>query len=169
MEKGDGAYPSPAEKATDDRTFTVHGGKILQLPTLTIADLRIASSPEGKAFVQERIHDEDMNGFPLVELYKDHGVVLQPLNSSTTHVLVVLNDEKALEMMAMIHHTYNLLGYTLIYDGTTVFHTREKREEETSSENSALNSENKKGAENDKTSTIHNRQSTLDVLGMEVA
>ena len=134
-----------------------------------MADLRIASSPEGKAFVQERIHDEDMNGFPLVDLYKDHGVVLQPLNPSTTHVLVVLNDEKALEMMAMIHHTYDLLGYTLIYDETTVFHTLQKREEEPSSENSARNPERKEDVESDNPPSMQNRQSKIDVLGMEVA
>ena len=153
----------------ESRTFTVYEGKILQLPTLSMADLRIASSPEGKAFVQERIHDEDMNGFPLVDLYKDHGVVLQPLNPSTTHVLVVLNDEKALEMMAMIHHTYDLLGYTLIYDETTVFHTLQKREEEPSSENSARNPERKEDVESDNPPSMQNRQSKIDVLGMEVA
>ena len=153
----------------ENRTFTVYEGKILQLPTLSMADLRIASSPEGKAFVQERIHDEDMNGFPLVDLYKDHGVVLQPLNPSTTHVLVVLNDEKALEMMAMIHHTYDLLGYTLIYDETTVFHTLQKREEEPSSENSARNPERKEDVESDNPPSMQNRQSKIDVLGMEVA
>jgi len=169
MQQEEAACPSPADKATDNRTFTVYDGKILQLPALTIADLRIASSPQGKAFVLERIHDEEMNGFPLVEFYKDHGLILQPLNSSTTHVLVVIDDEKALEMMAMIHHTYNLLGYTLIFDETTVFHTLSPRDESSDAENPVIGPQKTDESRSGALSSVPNRQEKLDVLGMEVA
>jgi len=153
----------------EERTFTVYDGKILQLPTLTMSDLRIASSPQGRAFVEERIHTEGMNGFPLVELYRDHGVILQPLNSSTTHVLVVLNDEKALDMMAMIHHTYSLLGYTLIFDETTVFHTLPERVEPAESQEETIALERIEGIEAELQPKSRGRQSKLDILGMEVA
>jgi hypothetical protein len=153
----------------EERTFTVYDGKILQLPTLTMSDLRIASSPQGRAFVEERIHTENMNGFPLVELYRDHGVILQPLNSSTTHVLVVLNDEKALDMMAMIHHTYSLLGYTLIFDETTVFHTLPERVEPAESQEETIAPERIEGIEAELQPKSRGRQSKLDILGMEVA
>ena len=153
----------------EERTFTVYDGKILQLPTLTMSDLRIASSPQGEAFVKERIHREDMNGFPLVGLYRDHGVILQPLNSSTTHVLVVLNDEKALEMMAMIHHTYSLLGYNLIFDETTVFHTISELAEPAKSKEPTMKRKAEGDVEAEPPSKPQARQSKLDVLGMEVA
>ena len=153
----------------EERTFTVYDGKILQLPTLTMSDLRIASSPQGRAFVEERIHTEGMNGFPLVELYRDHGVILQPLNSSTTHVLVVLNDEKALEMMAMIHHTYSLLGYTLIFDETTVFHTLSEPVESAEPQQTTITHDEENLNEVELPSKTQGRQSKLDVLGMEVA
>ena len=169
MQQGDKAYPSPAEKATDDRTFTVYGGKILQLPTLTMADLRIASSPQGEAFVKEHLHMEGMIGFPLIDLYRDHGVILQPLNTTTSHVLLVLNDEKALDMMAMIHHTYSLLGYTLIFDETTVFHTLPERVEPSETEEPTITTERKEEVEAELQPKPQGRQSKLDVLGMEVA
>jgi hypothetical protein len=153
----------------EERTFTVYDGKILQLPTLTMSDLRIASSPQGRAFVEERIHTENMNGFPLVELYRDHGVILQPLNSSTTHVLVVLNDEKALDMMAMIHHTYSLLGYTLIFDETTVFHTLSEPVESAEPQQTTIKHDEENLNEVELPSKTQGRQSKLDVLGMEVA
>jgi hypothetical protein len=153
----------------EERTFTVYDGKILQLPTLTMSDLRIASSPQGRAFVEERIHTENMNGFPLVELYRDHGVILQPLNSSTTHVLVVLNDEKALDMMAMIHHTYSLLGYTLIFDETTVFHTLPEPVESAEPQQTTIKHDEENLNEVELPSKTQGRQSKLDVLGMEVA
>ena len=169
MQQGDEAYPSPAEKATDDRTFTVYGGKILQLPTMTLSDLRIASSPQGEAFVKEHLHMEGMIGFPLVDLYRDHGVILQPLNTTTSHVLLVLNDEKALDMMAMIHHTYSLLGYTLIFDETTVFHTLSKPVESAESVEPVAASMDKEEFEAEVPPKSQGRQSKLDVLGMEVA
>ena len=169
MQTGNEAYPSPAEKATDDRTFTVYDGKILQLPTLTMADLRIASSPQGEAFVKEHLHKEGMIGFPLFDLYRDHGVILQPLNSTTSHVLVVLNDEKALDMMAMIHHTYSLLGYTLIFDETTVFHTLSEPVEPAESEEPTITPGQKEDEETVSVAKVQSRQSKLDVLGMEVA
>ena len=75
----------------EERTFAVYDGKILQLPTLTMSDLRIASSPQGEAFVKEHLHMDGMIGFPLIDLYRDHGVILQPLNTTTSHVLLVLN------------------------------------------------------------------------------
>ena len=153
----------------EERTFTVYDGKILQLPTLTMSDLRIASSPQGEAFVKEHLHMEGMIGFPLVELYRDHGVILQPLNSSTTHVLVVLNDEKALDMMAMIHHTYCLLGYTLIFDETTVFHTLPEPVEPAESEELTSTLVRKEEVEAELAPKHQDRQSKLDVLGMEVA
>ena len=151
------------------RTFTVYDGKILQLPTLTMADLRIASSPQGEAFVKEHLHKEGMIGFPLVDLYRDHGVVLQPLNSTTSHVLVVLNDEKPLEMMAMIHHTYSLLGYTLIFDETTVFHTLPEPVEPAESEEPTIALGRKEEVEAELPPKPQGRQSKLDVIGMEVA
>ena len=169
MQQGDEAYPSPAEKATDNRTFTVYGGKILQLPTLTMSDLRIASSPQGEAFVKEHLHMEGMIGFPLIDLYRDHGVILQPLNSTTSHVLLVLNDEKALDMMAMIHHTYSLLEYTLIFDETTVFHTLSERVESAESIEPVAASMDKEEVEAELPPKPQGRQSKLDVLGMEVA
>ena len=169
MQQGDEAYPSPAEKANDDRTFTVYGGKILQLPTLTMSDLRIASSPQGEAFVKEHLHLEGMIGFPLIDLYRDHGVILQPLNTTTSHVLLVLNDEKALDMMAMIHHTYSLLGYTLIFDETTVFHTLPEPVEPVESEEPTSTPGRKEEVEAELPPKPQGRQSKLDVLGMEVA
>ena len=153
----------------EERTFTVYDGKILQLPTLTMSDLRIASSPQGEAFVKEHLHMEGMIGFPLIDLYRDHGVVLQPLNSTTSHVLVVLNDEKALDMMAMIHHTYSLLGYTLIFDETTVFHTLPERVEPAEPQEETIAPERKEGVEAELQPKSQGRQSKLDVLGMEVA
>ena len=153
----------------EERTFTVYDGKILQLPTLTLSDLRIASSPQGEAFVKEHLHMKGMIGFPLVDLYRDHGVILQPLNTTTSHVLVVLNDEKALDMMAMIHHTYSLLGYTLIFDETTVFHTLSKPVEPAESEEPTSTPGRKEEVEAKLQPKPQGRQSKLDVLGMEVA
>ena len=153
----------------EERTFTVYDGKILQLPTLTMSDLRIASSPRGEAFVKEHLHLEGMIGFPLIDLYRDHGVILQPLNTTTSHVSLVLNDEKALDMMAMIHHTYSLLGYTLIFDETTVFHTLSKPVESAESIEPVAASMDKEDFEAELPPKSQGRQSKLDVLGMEVA
>ena len=119
------------DETVDNRTFTVYDGKILQLPALTIADLRIASSSQGKAFVLERIHDEEMNGFPLVE--------------------------------------YNLLGYTLIFDETTVFHTLSPRDESSDAENPVIGPQKTDESRSGALSSVPNRQEKLDVLGMEVA
>ena len=153
----------------EERTFTVYDGKILQLPTLTMSDLRIASSPQGEAFVKEHLHLEGMIGFPLIDLYRDHGVILQPLNTTTSHVLLVLNDEKALDMMAMIHQTYSLLGYTLIFDETTVFHTLPEPVEPAESEEPTSTPGRKEEVEAKLPPKPQGRQSKLDVLGMEVA
>lgn len=153
----------------EERTFTVYDGKILQLPTLTMSDLRIASSPQGEAFVKEHLHMEGMIGFPLIDLYRDHGVILQPLNTTTSHVLLVLNDEKALDMMAMIHHTYSLLGYTLIFDETTVFHTLSEPVESAEPQQTTIKHDEENLNEVELPSKTQGRQSKLDVLGMEVA
>jgi hypothetical protein len=169
MHRGDEAYASPAEKVTDDRTYTVYGGKTLELPVLSMADLRVASSPSGEAFVKQTIHDESMNGFPLVELYGDHGIVLHPLNPTTSHVLVVVDAKKALEMLAMVHKAYELLGYTLIFDETTVLITLPPREESNDVGEVPSSSQGKEKPQDAVAPIVTSQQSKLDVLGMEVA
>ena len=169
MHRGDEAYASPAEKVTDYRTYTVYGGKTLELPVLSMADLRGASSPSGEAFVKQTIHDESMNGFPLIELYGDHGIVLHPLNPTTSHVLVVVDAKKALEMLAMVHKAYELLGYTLIFDETTVLITLPPREESNDAGEVPSSSQGKEKPQDAVAPNVTSQQSKLDVLGMEVA
>jgi len=163
------AYASPADKATDNRTFTVYEGKTLQLPILSMNDMKIVASNDAEAFVQKSIHDPEMNGMPLMNLYRGHGFILQPLNSTTAHVLVVVDEKKALEMMAMVHHTYNLLGYTLIYDETTVLLTLPPQDETDNTADQSMNSPSRDTDESDVESRVPSRQAKLDVLGMEVA
>ena len=150
---------SQAEKATVNRTYTVGNRITLTLPLLPLHSLEIASSPEAEAYVTEHLHAVEMIGMPCVSLYADSGIILQPLDDTTAHVLVVVNDEVALRNMAMYHHTYSRLGYTLVYDKTTVLLTRSRKPESTSESKPSKAS----------ASAPSSQQTKLDVVGMEVA
>ena len=161
---------SQAEKATDDRTYTVSNRITLTLPLLPLHCLEIASSPEAEAYVTEYIHGVEMIGMPCVSLYADSGIILQPLDNTTAHVLVVVNDEVALRNMAMYHHTYSRLGYTLVYDETTVLLTRpQKSEPETTSESTPPPKSTESKPSKASASAPSSQQTKLDVVGMEVA
>ena len=162
--------PSPAEKATDNRTYTVSNRITLTLPLLPLHSLEIASSPEAEAYVTEHLHAVDMIGMPCVSLYADSGIILQPLDNTTAHVLVVVNDEVALRNMAMYHHTYSRLGYTLVYDETTVLLTRpQKPEPDTTSESTPPLKSTESKPSKASASAPSSQQTKLDVVGMEVA
>ena len=166
----DTAYTSQADKATVNRTFTVSNGRTLTLPLLPIHSLEIASSPEAEAYVTEYLHAVEMIGMPCVSLYADSGIILQPLDDTTAHVLVVVNDEVAPRNMAMYHHTYSRLGYTLVYDETTVLLTRPQRSEpDTTSESTPPPSSTEAKQSKASASAASSQQTKLDVVGMEVA
>ena len=71
--------------------------------------------------------------------------------------------------VAMIHHTYNLLGYTLIFDETTVFHTLSEPVESAEPQQTTITHDEENLNEVELPSKTQGRQSKLDVLGMEVA
>jgi hypothetical protein len=155
---------SQAEKATVNRTYTVSNRITLTLPLLPLHSLEIASSPEAETYVT------DMIGMPYVSLYAESGIILQTLDTTTAHVLVVANDEVALRNMAMYHHTYSRLGYTLEYDETTVLLTRpQKPEPETTSESTPSPSSTEAKPSKASASAASSQQTKLNVVGMEVA
>jgi hypothetical protein len=161
---------SQAEKATVNRTYTVSNRITLTLPLLPLHSLEIASSPEAETYVTEHLHTADMIGMPYVSLYAESGIILQTLDTTTAHVLVVANDEVALRNMAMYHHTYSRLGYTLEYDETTVLLTRpQKPEPETTSESTPPPSSTEAKPSKASASAASSQQTKLNVVGMEVA
>ena len=161
---------SQADKATVNRTYTVSNRITLTLPLLPLHCLEIASSPEAEAYVTEYLHGVEMIGMPCVSLYADSGIILQPLDDTTAHVLVVANDEVALRNMAMYHHTYSRLGYTLVYDETTVLLTRpQKPEPDTTSESTPPLKSTESKPSKASASAPSSQQTKLDVVGMEVA
>jgi hypothetical protein len=136
---------------------------------LPLHSLEVASSPEAAAYVVEYLHDPIIIGMPLVDMYRESGIILHPISKTTAHVLVVVDDEPALNTIAKYHHIYSKLGYTLIFDETTCLVD--------------LPPESKSGDSNESTSPTDNeskpmeasvvipsgKQTKLDVVGMEVA
>ena len=167
MQQGIRAYTSPAKKTTVNRTFTVFGGKVIQLPVLDMANLQIAASQEAQDFVREQLHAPSTLGFPDTGLFKGHGVIFQPLDATTSHVLLAVDDEMALIMLAMLNHTYQVMGYKLIYDSTTML-----VENPAADDGSAVTDGNT-GQTTDTSNGLStgspSLRTTNDVLGMEVA
>lgn len=167
MQEGVRAYISPAKKATVNRTFTVYGGRVIQLPVLDMANLKIAASQEARDFVRDHLHDSTTLGFPDMGLFKGHGVILQPLNATTSHVLLVVDDEMALVMLAMLNHTYQVMGYGLIYDSTTILSEPQATDHEGDATNGSM--EPSTDASSGPSTGTPSSRATADVLGMEVA
>lgn len=161
------AYTSPAKKATVNRTFTVYGGRAIQLPVLDMSNLKIAASQEARDFVRDQLHDPATIGFPDMGLFKGHGVILQPLNATTSHVLLVVDDEMALVMMAMLNHTYQVMGYELIYDTTTTLLESQAVDNDSGATNGSM--EQSTDASSELSTGTPSTRATADVLGMEVA
>lgn len=160
---------SPAAKATVNRTFTVSNGRTLTLPLLPLHSLEIASSPEAEAYVVEYIHDSEIVGIPHVHLYAESGIILQPLNNTTVHILTVVDDGHALNNLAKYHYTYSRLGYTLLIDETTFLVDLPQIPKSTDC--SETTSPADSDSELSKASAVvpNSKQSKLDVVGMEVA
>ncbi len=161
---------SPADKATVNRTFTVSNGNTLTLPLLPLHSLEVASSPEAAAFVVETLHDPINLGFPLVHMYRESGMILHPISKTTAHVLVVVDDGPALNTLAVYHHIYSKLGYTLIFDETTCLvdlppESNPGGSNESPSSPTDLESVSREAS----VSTPSGKQTKLDVVGMEVA
>jgi len=165
----DTAYTSPADKATVNRTFTVSNGRTLTLPLLPLHSLEVASSPEAMSYVVEYIHDPEIVGMPHVHLYRESGIILQPLNKTTTHILVVVDDEHALNNLAKYYHTYSRLGYTLVIDETTFLVDIPRTAKSADSSESTSPTDNESKSMEASVSTPSGKQTKLDVVGMEVA
>jgi hypothetical protein len=72
-------------------------------------------------------------------------------------------------MLAMVHKAYELLGYTLIFDETTVLITLPPREESNDAGEVPSGSQGKEKPQDAVAPNVTSQQSKLDVLGMEVA
>ena len=160
---------SPAEKATVNRTFTVSNGRTLTLPLLPIHSLEIASSPEAAALVIETCHDPINLGYPLVHMFRESGIILHPISKTTAHVLVVVDDGPALNTLAIYHHIYSKLGYTLIFDETTCLVDLPPESNPGGSNESTSPTDNESNPMEASVSASSGKQTKLDVVGMEVA
>ena len=161
---------SQADKATVNRTYTVSNGRTLTLPLLPLHSLEVASSPEAEAYVVEYIHDSEIIGMPHVHLYADCGIIIQPLNKTTAHVLVVVDDERALNNIAKYHYTYSKIGYTLIFDETTfIVDPPQTPKSEDSSETPFPPTDIESKSSEASASVLSGKQTKIDVVGMEVA
>jgi len=94
-------------------------------------------------------------------------VILQPLNATTSHVLLVVDDEMALVMLAMLNHTYQVMGYGLIYDSTTILSEPQATDHEGDATNGSM--EPSTDASSGPSTGTPSSRATADVLGMEVA
>ncbi len=165
----DTAYTSKADKATVNRTFTVSNGRTLTLPLLPIHSLEIASSPEAATFVVETLHDPINLGYPLVHMYNESGIILHPISKTTAHVLVVVDDGPALNTLAIYHHIYSKLGYTLIFDETTCLVDLPSESKPEGSNESTPPTDDETKPMEASVATPSGKQTKLDVVGMEVA
>jgi hypothetical protein len=158
-----------SKKATVNRTFTVSDGRTLTLPLLSLHSLEVASSYEAAAYVVEYIHNPESIGMPHVNLFRDCGIIIQTLNNTTAHVLVVADDEQALNHIAKYHHTYSKLGYTLIFDETTFLAEMPKISKSGDSSESPSTPTGMESEPRGASASTPRTQTKLDVIGMEVA
>ena len=162
--------PSPADKATVNRTFTVSNGRTLTLPLLPLHSLEVASSPEAAAHVVEYVHDTENIGMPHVHMYRESGIILHPINKTTAHVLVVIDDENGIKNIAVYHHIYSILGYTLVFDETTcLVELPQESKSGDSNESPAPPRDMESVAKGASISNPNGKQTKLDFVGMEVA
>jgi hypothetical protein len=159
------------DKKTEEKTreYEVSGNQILTLPLLPLHSLEIASSPEAAAFVVETLHDPINLGFPLVHMYRESGMILHPISKTTAHVLVVVDDGPALNTLAIYHHIYSKLGYTLIFDETTCLVDLPPESKSGDSNESTSPTDNESKPMEASVVTLSGKQTKLDVVGMEVA
>ena len=159
------------DKKTDEKTreYEVSGNQILTLPLLPLHSLEVASSPEAAAFVVETLHDPINLGFPLVHMYRESGMILHPISKTTAHVLVVVDDGPALNTLAIYHHVYSKLGYTLIFDETTCLVDLPPEWKPGGSNESTSPTDNESKPMEASVSASSGKQTKLDVVGMEVA
>jgi hypothetical protein len=136
---------------------------------LPLHSLEVASSPEAAAYVVEYLHDPIIIGMPLVDMYRESGIILHPISKTTAHVLVVVDDGPALNTLAIYHHIYSKLGYTLIFDETTCLVDLPPESKSGGSNESTSPTDNESKPMEASVVTLSGKQTKLDVVGMEVA
>ena len=81
--------------------------------------------------------------------------------------MLVVDDEMALVMLAMLNHTYQVMGYELIYDTTTVLSESQAADNADGATNGSMGSST--DASSELSTGTPSSRATADVLGMEVA
>jgi hypothetical protein len=142
------------------KLFSVSDGQKMELPTLSMRQLQLATSDEAALFVREVLHDERTIGWPSTDDFKREGFIIQPITNRAAKVILVMNHPSALTLLALYVKTYEHIGFDLAIDANTFFRTQFVLEED---ENSAKASEQEPSERN-----IDATQS-LESFGMEVA
>jgi hypothetical protein len=156
------------------REYEVSGNQKLTLPLLSINQMQIVVDEESELYVKELIHDEQSLGFPIISMYQKYGLILQAIDATSAHVLLVINDNSALGTLAILTKIYDRMGYKLIIDKMTVLRPPcvedtdetngeavEQRPPQDTREDEIINK--------DMPQDIKSTQLKIDVVGMEVA
>ncbi len=165
-----------ADEKADEKTreYEVSGNQKLTLPLLSINQMQIVVDEESELYVKELIHDEQSLGFPIISMYQKYGLILQAIDTTSAHVLLVINDNSALGTLAILTKIYDRMGYNLIIDKMTVLRPpcvedADETNGEAAEQRPSQDKIEEELIKKDISQDIKSTQLKLDVVGMEVA
>ena len=105
--------------------FKVWNDKKLIIPELDILSEQKVKKDLTRDFIKNNFHKRHHFGIPINGMFDSCGFIIQPLCENTARITTVIEDEHALETLAIFMFGYKHNGLKLIIDEATVMITKE--------------------------------------------
>ena len=109
----------------EEFTFLTWNDKTLVIPELDILSEQKVKKDLTRDFIKNNFHKRHQFGIPINGMFDSCGFIIQPLCENTARITTVIEDEHALETLAIFMFGYKHNGLKLIIDEATVMITKE--------------------------------------------
>ena len=113
----------------EEFTFLTWNDKTLVIPELDILSEQKVKKDLTRDFIKNNFQKKHQIGIPINGMFESCGFIIQPLCENTARITTVIEDEHALETLAIFLFGYKHNGLKLIIDEATVMITKEVVEE----------------------------------------